>query len=96
MFRSIDETENKKTEEFQLGKTLSTIFEASKERNSSASSGLISINSGIKQEQLSSIDFGINILLYPNTNLKKEKLHTQIYYSRLSRIIKNKNYKFIL
>lgn len=57
-----DEKENKNIEEFKLGKTLSTILEASKERNSSASSGVISMTLGIKQEQSSTIDFGMNIL----------------------------------
>jgi len=61
-----EEKENKKTEEFQLGKTLSTILEASKERNSSVSSGIISMTSGMKQEQSSIIDFGINVLYNSN------------------------------
>uniref|UniRef100_A0A2H8TVQ9 Mitotic checkpoint serine/threonine-protein kinase BUB1 n=1 Tax=Melanaphis sacchari TaxID=742174 RepID=A0A2H8TVQ9_9HEMI len=51
---------NKETEEFQLGKNLSMILEASKERNSSTSSGIIS-SSVTKVEQQSSIDFGDSI-----------------------------------
>ncbi|XP_026817078.1 mitotic checkpoint serine/threonine-protein kinase BUB1-like [Rhopalosiphum maidis] len=53
----IEPNKNKETEEFQLGKNLSMILEASKERNSSTSSGIIS-SSVTKAEQQSSIDFG--------------------------------------
>jgi len=58
----IESIKNKETEEFQLGKNLSMILEASKERNSSTSSGIIS-SSVTKAEQQSSIDFGIIICL---------------------------------
>jgi len=58
----IESNKNKETEEFQLGKNLSMILEASKERNSSTSSGIIS-SSVTKAEQQSSIDFGKIICL---------------------------------
>lgn len=49
----------KEIDEFPLGKSLSMILEASKERNSSSSSGINSVvSSSIKPEQLSKIDFG--------------------------------------
>lgn len=53
----IESNKNKESEEFQLGKNLSMILEASKERNSSTSSGIIS-SSVTKAEQQSLIDFG--------------------------------------
>ncbi|KAL4135310.1 hypothetical protein QTP88_006926 [Uroleucon formosanum] len=56
----IEPNKNNETEEFQLGKNLSMILEASKERNSSTSSGIIS-SSVTKVEQQSSIDFGDSI-----------------------------------
>lgn len=56
---SIKEEEEKESEDFPVGKNLSMILEASKERNSSASSGIIStVTSAIKTEQPSTIDFG--------------------------------------
>lgn len=56
----IEPNKNNATEDFQLGKNLSMILEASKERNSSTSSGIIS-SSVTKVEQQSSIDFGDSI-----------------------------------
>ncbi|CAI6354333.1 unnamed protein product [Macrosiphum euphorbiae] len=56
--KRIEPNKNNETEEFQLGKNLSMILEASKERNSSTSSGIISSS---KVEQQSSIDFGDSI-----------------------------------
>lgn len=58
--------ENKETntEEFQTVKSLSMILEASKERNSSTSSGIISVIPSVsKVEQQSTIDFGIIFIL---------------------------------
>lgn len=57
-YRAIGEKVVKETDEFHLGKSLSMILEASKERNSSTSSGLISTTSSLKPEQQSKIDFG--------------------------------------
>lgn len=45
-------------DELQLGKHLSMILEASKERNSNSSSAITSTNSVKKLEQQSCIDFG--------------------------------------
>lgn len=59
-YRRIEPNKNNETEDFQLGKNLSMILEASKERNSSTSSGIIS-SSVTKVEQQSSIDFGMII-----------------------------------
>lgn len=57
--RLIEEKSNE-TEGSQLAKSLSTILEASKERNSSTSSGPIT-NYSAKKQEISTIDFGINI-----------------------------------
>lgn len=66
----IESNKNKETEEFQLGKNLSMILEASKERNSSTSSGIIS-SSVTKAEQQSSIDFGDSINPFDNELITK-------------------------
>ncbi|XP_060855719.1 probable inactive serine/threonine-protein kinase bub1 [Metopolophium dirhodum] len=55
----IEPNKNNETEEFQLGKNLSMILEASKERNSSTSSGIIS--SSVTKVEQSLIDFGDSI-----------------------------------
>lgn len=58
-FSLYEEKEVKETEEFQFGKSLSMILEASKERNSSGSSGVMSTNYSVtKLDQQSTIDFG--------------------------------------
>lgn len=67
LYRLIEEKSNE-TEGSQLMKSLSTILEASKERNSSSLSGTVT-NSTTKKQEISTIDFGINIRLY--INLKK-------------------------
>lgn len=59
-----EEKENKVTEEFKSGKSLSMILEASKERNSSSSSGIIS-----KLEQPSTVDFGKVLILNQFTSI---------------------------
>lgn len=58
VYRLVEEKENKENEEFKSGKSLSMILEASKERNSSSSSGIVS-----KLEQPSTIDFGTVLIL---------------------------------
>jgi hypothetical protein len=57
-YRLVEEKENDENEEFKSGKSLSMILEASKERNSSSSSGIIS-----KLEHPSTIDFGKVLIL---------------------------------
>lgn len=58
-FRQIEKEEDKEVNnECLLGKQLSMILEASKERNSNSSSGITSPNSITKLEQQSIIDFG--------------------------------------
>lgn len=62
--RPIEVKDNEISQEFQTPKTLSMILEASKERNSSTSSGIVStIPSVIKAEQQSTIDFGMVFIL---------------------------------
>ncbi|XP_050530497.1 mitotic checkpoint serine/threonine-protein kinase BUB1-like [Daktulosphaira vitifoliae] len=56
-----EETEATETETHPVGKNLSMILEASKERNSSNSSGISSLTSTIKLAQPSKIEFNENI-----------------------------------
>lgn len=57
-FRQIDKEDKEVNNEFIIGKQLSMILEASKERNSNSSSGITSPDSITKLEQQSIIDFG--------------------------------------
>ncbi|VVC45745.1 Protein kinase domain,Mad3/Bub1 homology region 1,Serine/threonine-protein kinase, active [Cinara cedri] len=54
----IEKEDDKELDELPLGKHLSMILEASKERNSNSSSGITSTNSITKLEQQSCINFG--------------------------------------
>ncbi|XP_050431084.1 mitotic checkpoint serine/threonine-protein kinase BUB1 beta-like [Adelges cooleyi] len=60
--RVFDEVESKQSEEYPVGKNLSMILEASKERNSSNSSGISTLTSTLKPSvQPTKIEFGDNI-----------------------------------